>query len=56
LQKIDTTAQLQQIIGKTAKFYSVQKEAIAAIVAEESPVVAVILIEEEKSLLFILLA
>jgi hypothetical protein len=33
-----------------------QKEAIAAIVAGESPVVAVMLIGGEKSLLFILLA
>jgi hypothetical protein len=33
----------------------VQKKAVAAIVVEESPVVAVMLIEGEKSLLFILL-
>jgi superfamily II DNA helicase RecQ len=54
LRKIDTTAQLQQIIGKTAKFRGVQKETIAAIVAGESPVVAVMPTEEEKSLLFML--
>jgi superfamily II DNA helicase RecQ len=47
---------LQQIIGKIAKFYSVQKKAVAAIVAEESPVVAVMLTGGEKSLLFMLLA
>lgn len=47
---------MQQIIGKVAKFYSVQKKAIAAIVAEESSIVAVMLIEREKSLLFMLLA
>jgi superfamily II DNA helicase RecQ len=56
LRKINTTAQLQQIIGKTAKFRSVQKKAVAAIVARESPVVAVIPTGGEKSLLFILLA
>jgi superfamily II DNA helicase RecQ len=56
LRKIDTTAQLQRIIGKTAEFRGVQKEAVAAIVAGESPVVAVMLIEGGKSLLFILLA
>jgi superfamily II DNA helicase RecQ len=54
LRKIDTTAQLQRIIGKTAKFRSVQKEAVVAIVAGESPVVAVMPTEREKSLLFIL--
>jgi superfamily II DNA helicase RecQ len=54
LRKIDTTAQLQQIIGKTAKFCGIQKEAVAAIVAEESPVVAVMPTGEEKSLLFML--
>jgi superfamily II DNA helicase RecQ len=47
---------LQQIIGKTAKFCGVQKEAVVAIVAGESPVVAVMLIEGGKSLLFMLLA
>jgi superfamily II DNA helicase RecQ len=54
LRKIDTTAQLQQIIGKTAKFRSIQKETIAAIVAEESPIVAVMPTERGKSLLFML--
>jgi superfamily II DNA helicase RecQ len=47
---------LQQIIGKTAEFRGVQKEAVAAMVAEESPVVAVMPIEGGKSLLFMLLA
>jgi superfamily II DNA helicase RecQ len=51
---MDTTAQLQQIIGKTAKFRSVQKEAVAAIVAGESPMVAVMPTGEGKSLLFML--
>jgi superfamily II DNA helicase RecQ len=55
LRKIDTTAQLKRIIDKAAKFRSVQKEAIAAIIAGESPVVAVMLTEGGKSLLFILL-
>jgi hypothetical protein len=55
LRKIDTTAQLQQIIGKTAEFCGVQEEAIAAIIVGESPVVTVIAIGEEKSLLFMLL-
>jgi superfamily II DNA helicase RecQ len=45
---------LQQIIGKTAEFCSVQKKAVAAIVAGESPVVAVMPIGGGKSLLFIL--
>jgi superfamily II DNA helicase RecQ len=53
---MDTTAQLKQIIDKAAKFCSVQKEAIAAIVAGESPVVAVMLTGGGKSLLFMLLA
>jgi superfamily II DNA helicase RecQ len=47
---------LQRIIGKTAKFRGVQKEAVAAIVAGESPVVAVMPTEGGKSLLFMLLA
>jgi superfamily II DNA helicase RecQ len=54
LRKIDTTAQLQQIIGKTAKFRGVQKKTVAAIVVEESPVVAVMPTERGKSLLFML--
>jgi superfamily II DNA helicase RecQ len=44
------------MMGKTAEFRDVQKEAVAAMVAGESPVVAVMLTEGGKSLLFILLA
>jgi superfamily II DNA helicase RecQ len=44
------------MIGKAAKFRSVQKEAINAIVASKSYVVAVILTRAGKSVLFILLA
>jgi superfamily II DNA helicase RecQ len=47
---------LKQIISKIAKFYRVQQEAINAIVAGESPVVAVMLTGSRKSLLFMLLA
>jgi superfamily II DNA helicase RecQ len=54
LRKMDTTAQLQRIIGKTAKFRGVQKEAVAAMVAGESPVVAVMPTGGGKSLLFML--
>jgi superfamily II DNA helicase RecQ len=56
LRKIDTSGQLKQIIGKTAEFRGVQEEAIAAIVAGESPIVVVIAIRSGKSLLFMLLA
>jgi superfamily II DNA helicase RecQ len=51
---MDTAAQLQQIIGKEAKFRGVQKEAINAIVARKSPVVAVMPTRAGKSLLFML--
>jgi superfamily II DNA helicase RecQ len=44
------------MIDKVAEFRSVQKEAMAAIIAGESPVVAVMLIGGGKSLLFMLLA
>jgi superfamily II DNA helicase RecQ len=44
------------MMDKAAKFRSVQKEAIAAIVAGESLVVAVMPIGGGKSLLFMLLA
>jgi superfamily II DNA helicase RecQ len=44
------------MMSKTAKFYRVQQEAINAIIAGKSPVVAVILIGSRKSLLFMLLA
>jgi superfamily II DNA helicase RecQ len=51
---MDTAAQLQQIIGKAANFQGVQKEAINAIVAGNSPVVAVMLTRAGKSMLFML--
>jgi hypothetical protein len=38
LRKMDTMAQLQRMIGKTAEFRGVQKEAIDAIVAGQSHV------------------
>jgi superfamily II DNA helicase RecQ len=34
---MDTTAQLQQMMGKAAAFRGVQKEAIEAIIAGKSP-------------------
>ena len=51
---MDTAAQLQRIIGKAAEFRGVQKEAINAIVAGKSPVVAVMPTRAGKSLLFML--
>jgi superfamily II DNA helicase RecQ len=51
---MDTTAQLKRIMDKAAEFCGVQKEAMAAIVAGESPVVAVMLTGGGKSLLFML--
>jgi superfamily II DNA helicase RecQ len=51
---MDTAAQLQQIIGKAAKFQGVQKEAIDAIVASKSPIVAVMPTRAGKSMLFML--
>jgi hypothetical protein len=42
---MDSSKQLKQIIGNEAEFCSVQKEAINAIIAGESPVVGVILFE-----------
>jgi hypothetical protein len=56
LRKIDTSGQLKRMMGKTAKFCGVQEEAMAAIVVGESPIVVVIAIRGEKSLLFMLLA
>jgi superfamily II DNA helicase RecQ len=44
------------MIGKAAEFRGVQKEAINAIVAGKSPVVAVMLTRAGKSILFMLLA
>ena len=51
---MDTAAQLQQIIGKAAEFRSMQKEAIKAIVASKSHVVAVMPTRAGKSMLFML--
>jgi superfamily II DNA helicase RecQ len=54
IRKIDTATQLQQIIGETAQFRRLQKEAIEAIIAGESPVVAVMPTGAGKSMLFML--
>jgi hypothetical protein len=54
LRKMDTTAQLKRMMSKTAEFRGVQQEAIDAIVAGESPVVAVMPTGGGKSLLFML--
>jgi superfamily II DNA helicase RecQ len=54
LRKMDTTAQLQRMMGPAAEFRGVQKEAIDAIVAGESPVVAVMPTGAGKSMLFML--
>jgi superfamily II DNA helicase RecQ len=54
LRKMDTVAQLQRIMGKTAEFRGVQKEAIDAIVAGKSPVVAVMPTGAGRSFLFML--
>ncbi|KAJ4392412.1 hypothetical protein N0V91_011400 [Didymella pomorum] len=56
LRKMDTAAQLQRMMGKAAEFRGVQKEAINAIVAGKSRVVAVMLTGAGKSMLFMLLA
>jgi hypothetical protein len=54
LRKMDTAAQLQRIMGKTAEFCGMQKEAINAIVAGRSHVVAVMPTGAGKSMLFML--
>jgi superfamily II DNA or RNA helicase len=54
LRKMDTAAQLKRMNGNKAKFRGVQKEAINAIVAGESPVVAVMPTGAGKSMLFML--
>jgi hypothetical protein len=54
LRKIDPAAQLKRMKGKKAKFRGVQKEAIKAIIAGESPVVAVMPTGAGKSMLFML--
>ena len=55
LRKIDAAGQLKRIIGKEAAFRGVQEEAIQAITAGKSPVVAVIPSGAGKSILFMLL-
>jgi hypothetical protein len=54
LRRMDTAAQLQQMMGKAAEFRGVQKEAIEAIVAGKSPVVVVMPTGAGKSMLFML--
>jgi RecQ family ATP-dependent DNA helicase len=54
LRKMDTAAHLQRMMGKAAKFRGVQKEAIDAIVAGKSHVVAVMPTGAGKSMLFML--
>jgi superfamily II DNA helicase RecQ len=54
LRKIDTAAQLQRMMDKAAEFRGVQKEAIDAIVAGKSHVVAVMPTGAGKSMLFML--
>ena len=51
---MDTTAQMKRMMGKTAEFRGVQQETIAAIVAGESPIVAVIPTGGGKNLSFML--
>lgn len=53
-RKMDTAAQLQRMMGKAAEFRGVQKEAIDAIVAGKSHVVAVMPTGAGKSMLFML--
>jgi RecQ family ATP-dependent DNA helicase len=54
LRKMDTATQLQRMMGKTATFRGVQREAIEAIVAGASHVVAVMPTGAGKSMLFML--
>jgi superfamily II DNA helicase RecQ len=51
---MDSSKQLKRIMGNEAEFRGVQREAIDAITAGESPVVAVMPTSRGKSLLFIL--
>jgi superfamily II DNA helicase RecQ len=51
---MDSSKQLKRIIGIEAEFRGVQREAIDAITAGESPVVAVMPTGGGKSLLFML--
>jgi RecQ family ATP-dependent DNA helicase len=54
LRKMDTKAALQRMMGGQARFRGVQEKAIQAIVAGESPVVAVMPTGAGKSMLFML--
>lgn len=54
LAKMDLVAQFKRLKGNKAKFRGVQKKAIEAIVAGESPVVAVMPTGAGKSMLFML--
>ena len=54
LGKMDTVAQLRRIKGNKAAFRGSQKQAIEAIVAGKSPVVAVMPTGAGKSMLFML--
>jgi superfamily II DNA helicase RecQ/uncharacterized C2H2 Zn-finger protein len=54
LRKMDAAGQLKRMMGKEAEFRGVQEEAIEAIAAGESPVVAVMPTGAGKSLLFML--
>jgi superfamily II DNA helicase RecQ len=54
LRRTDVHESLQEMMGEQARFRGIQEPAIKAIMAGESPVVAVIGTGGEKSLLFIL--
>ena len=54
LRKMDAAAQLRRMMGKEATFRGVQEDAIKAITAGKSPVVAVMPTGAGKSLLFML--
>jgi RecQ family ATP-dependent DNA helicase len=54
LRKMDSSKQLKRMMGNEAEFRGVQKEAIEAITAGQSPVVAVMPTGGGKSLLFML--
>ncbi|KAF2008251.1 P-loop containing nucleoside triphosphate hydrolase protein, partial [Aaosphaeria arxii CBS 175.79] len=54
MRKMDTATPLQRMMGETAQFRGLQKEAIEAMVAGESPVVAVMPTGAGKSMLFML--
>ncbi len=54
LRKMDVEVQLKRMMGKEAAFRGIQEEAIKAIVAGESPVVAVMPTGAGKSMLFML--